>query len=449
MVRKPFILASLLRVGTLFLSSIGFVPTQAQSKPELQIIWFAWPPCDNLQKLVSTYPDATVTVKCVPIGQWHDTIFTDFVAKGGADLPILDSQYIGEAVKGGHLLELTDWMKTNVDVAQYVPAALSAYGEYPPASKRYYGLPAMADVMIQVYRKDIFDKAGLKPATTWTELLATAQKIKADKLAPAGFSWFWCGAAACYDNVQTAWNQIAWSFGGELWDPATYKIKGVLDSAETIKALQYAAELYKTGPEGSGNFGFGEDVDAVCTGKAAMTVIWVGFGPSFTDPKGCPQSPNLAYAVAPGETKHVLSLGGMGIHVSTYTKNKDASFAFLKWFESKDTQLEWVKIGGYSARTDVLDSDTFKNAAPYNSVFAESYKLVKDFWNLPEYNDLLVIQGEQLNLAITGQVDPQAALTKIADTQQSILDKAYPNGPSGVSAVTGGSAPTMEATASK
>jgi multiple sugar transport system substrate-binding protein len=449
MVRKPFILASLLLVCSLFLSTIGFVPAQAQGKPELQIIWFAWPPCDNLQKLVSTYPDATVTVKCVPIGQWHDTIFTDFVAKGGADLPILDSQYIGEAVKGGHLVELTDWMKTNVDVATYVPAALSAYGEYPPNSKKYYGLPAMADVMIQVYRKDIFDKAGLKPATTWSELLTQAQKIKSDKLAPAGFSWFWCGAAACYDNVQTAWNQIAWSFGGELWDPATFKVKGVLDSPENLKALQLAAELYKTSPDGSGNFGFGEDVDAVCTGKAAMTVIWVGFGPSFTDAKGCPQSANLAYAVAPGETKHVLSLGGMGIHVSAYTKNKDASLAFLKWFESKDTQLEWVKIGGYSARTDVLDSDTFKNAASYNGVFAESYKLVKDFWNLPEYNDLLVIQGEQLNLAITGQADPQAALTKIAETQQAILDKAYPNGPSGLSAVTGGSAPTMEATAAK
>jgi len=442
--RKHFALVSLLLVCTLLLGAASNFATRvnAQSKPDLQIIWFAWPPCDALGTLVSKYPDANVSVKCVPIGEWHNTIFTDFVAKGGADLPILDSQYTGEAVKGGHLLDLTDWMKTNVDVDQYVPAALSAYGEYPPNSKKYYGLPAMADVMIQVYRKDIFDKAGFKPATTWTELLTQMQKIKADKLAPSGFSWFWCGAAACYDNVQTAWNQIAWAFGGELWDPATFKIKGILDSDTNVKALQYAAELYKTSPDGSGNFGFGEDVDAVCTGKAAETIIWVGFGPSFTDTKGCPQSANLAYAVAPGEAKHVLSLGGMGISVSTYTQNKDASLAFLKWFESKDAQLEWVKIGGYTARTDVLDSDTFKNAAVYNSVFAESYKLVKDFWNLPEYNDLLVVQGEQLNLAITGQVDPKTALATIADKQQAILDKAYPNGPAGMSAVTGGDTAT-------
>ncbi len=421
-------------------------PARAQ-KPELQITWFSWPPCEALQTLVNTYQDATVKVKCVPLGQWHDTIFTDFVAKGGADLPILDSQYIGEAVKGGDLLELTDWMKTNIDVDKYVPAALSAYGEYPPLSKRYYGIAAMADVMVLVYRKDLLDKAGLKPAKTWTELLAQAQKIKADKVAPAGFSWFWCGAAACYDNVQTAWNQIAWAFGGELWDPATYKVQGVLNSDSNVKALQYAAELYKTGPEGSGNFGFGEDVDAICTGKSAMTIIWVGFGPSFLDPKGCNQSANLSYAVAPGEAKHVLSLGGMGIHVSAFTKNKDASLAFVKWFESKDVQTKWAELHGYSARTDVLASDTFLKAAPYNAVFAESYQLVKDFWNLPEYNSMLVVQGEQLNLAVTGQLDAKTALDNIAKAQQDILDKAYPNGPPKGSADTsGGGAATPAAT---
>src|SRR5437016_4098439 len=110
MVRKSFTLVSLLLVLALLLSAVsGTMPVKAQAKPDLQIVWFAWPPCDALQTLVSKYPDANVSVKCVPIGQWHDTIFTDFVAKGGADLPILDSQYIGEAVKGGHLLELTDW----------------------------------------------------------------------------------------------------------------------------------------------------------------------------------------------------------------------------------------------------------------------------------------------------------------------------------------------------
>jgi len=36
---------------------------------------------------------------------------------------------------------------------------------------------------------------------------------------------------------------------------------------------------------------------------------------------------------------------------------------------------------------------------------------------------------ENLNLAVTGQMEPKAALDAIASKQQSIIDDAYPNGP--------------------
>jgi multiple sugar transport system substrate-binding protein len=415
------------------------------SGANLQIIWFAWQPCQALGELVKGYKDATVEVRCVPIGQWHDQIFTDFAAKGGADLVILDSQFIGEAVTGGHIVELTDWMQGNIEVEDYVPAAMSAYGEYPPGSKRYYGVAMMGDTQMLVYRSDIFNdpkvkeayqaKAGKELAVpkTWTELLQTAQFFKetpddVDSV-PNGYTTYWCGTVACYDQVVTVWNQMAWSFGGELWDPTTYKVEGVLNSDTNVKALEFAAELFKTGPEGSGDFTFNETVDAICSGSVAMTTIWFGFGPAFVDPNGCKQSANLSYDLVPGEAKHITSLGGMGIHVSSYAKNQDAALAFLKWVQSKETQLEWAKLGGFSARKSVLESDEFTKATPYNPIFAKAYLDVKDFWNVPEYNKMLQIQMEQINLAITGQADPKTALDTIAAEQQSILDEAYPNGP--------------------
>ena len=411
----------------------------------LQLIWFAWQPCQALTDLVKQYKDASVEVRCVPIAQWHDQIFTDFAAKGGADVVILDSQFIGEAVKGGHILDLTDWMKAgNIEIDDYIPAALSAYGEYPAGSGKFYGVPAEGDTQMLVYRKDIFNNqavkdgfqhwAGqeLKVPTKWSDLLKIAQYIKANPDPSGvkyGYTTFWCGTQACYDQVATVWNQMAWSWGGELWDPKTYKIQGIINSDTNLKALQFAAELFKTGPEGSGNFQFNETVDALCSGTTAMTTIWFGFGASFVDKNGCKQSDNLGYAVAPGEVKHITSLGGQGLHVSAYTKNKDAALAFVKWFESKDTQLAWARLGGFSARKSVLASADFQNAAPYNPVFAQAYLDVKDFWNIPEYNTMLPIQMEQLNLAITGQEDPKQALDTIAEEQQKIIDEAYPNGP--------------------
>ena len=414
------------------------------SGANLQVIWFDWQPCQALGQLVKTYKDATVDMRCVPIGQWHDQIFTDFVAKGGADIVILDSQYIGEAVKGNHILDLTEWMKTNIETDDYIPAALSAYGEYPAGSGKFYGVAAEGDTQMLVYRKDVFANQALKDAfkaktnkdlavpTKWTDLLEIAQFIKANPDVAGvknGYTTFWCGTAACYDQVATVWNQMAWSWGGELWDPTTYKIDGILNSDTNVKALQFAAELFKTGPDGSGNFQFNETVDALCSGTTAMTTIWFGFGAAFVDKTGCKQSDNLGYALAPGEVKHVTSLGGMGLHVSSYTKNKDAALAFVKWFESKETQTAWAKLGGFTARKSVLASDTFQNAAPYNPVFAKAYQDVKDFWNIPEYNKMLTIQMEQLNLAITGQEDAKEALDTIAKDQQQIINDAYPDGP--------------------
>jgi multiple sugar transport system substrate-binding protein len=413
-------------------------------KPQLSVIWFDWGPCQALTGLVKTYPDADVSVRCVPIGQWHDQIFADFAAKGGADVVILDSQYIGEAVVGNHILDLTDWMKTNIDVADYIPAALAAYGEYPAGSGKYYGIPAEGDTQMFVYRKDIFNdpkvQADFKAATghdlalpqKWTDLLEIAQFFKKNGSTygvPNGYTTHWCGTPACYDQIATHWNQILWSFGGELWDSKNYKVDGFINSDIGVKALDFDKQLFQTGPDGQGNFQFNEAVDAVCNGSTFMTTIWYGFGAAFVDPKGCKNSANLAYGITPGQDKHFLSLGGMGLHASAYTKNKDATLAFIKWFESKDTQLAWAKLGGFSARKSVLASDDFKNAAPYNPSFAEAYQYVKDFWNIPEYNTMLQTQMNNLNLAVTGQEDTKAALDAIAKDQQKILDEAYPNGP--------------------
>jgi len=413
---------------------------------KLQVIWFAWQPCQALTDLSKNFPGGSVEVRCVPIAQWHDQIFNDFAAKSGADIVILDSQFIGEAVKGGHIMDLTDWMKTNIDVDDYVASALSAYGEYPAGSAKFYGVAAEGDTQMLVYRKDLLGDATFaadykakmgaelpNPPKTWTDVLNVAQFVKDNsgkyKNLKYGYTTHWCGTPACYDQMATHWNQIMWSMGGEIWDPKTYKMQGLINSDIGVQALDFDRKLFQTGPEGQGNFQFNETVDALCSGTTAIGTIWFGFGAAFVDKAGCKNSDNLGYAAGPQDKQYFLSLGGMGLHVSSYTKNKDAALEYVKWFESKDTQLEWAKLGGFSARKSVLASDTFKNAAPYNPAFAEAYQHVKDFWNLPEYNQLLQTQMENLNLAVTGQKGSKEALDQIAGDQQKIMDEAYPNGP--------------------
>jgi hypothetical protein len=38
--------------------------------------------------------------------------------------------------------------------------------------------------------------------------------------------------------------QLAWMFGGQLWDDTTYRFRGVLDSPENVAALEFMKVLY-------------------------------------------------------------------------------------------------------------------------------------------------------------------------------------------------------------
>ena len=159
--------------------------------------------------------------------------------------------------------------------------------------------------------------------------------------------------------------------------------------------------------------------------------IWFGFGAAFVDKTGCKNSRQPGYAVGAGRDKHFTQPGRHGPPRQLATpRTRTPALAYVKWFESKDTQLAWAKLGGFSARKSVLASDTFKNAAPYNPAFADAYQYVKDFWNIPEYNAMLqTADGEPE----PGRHRPEGSegrrWTTIATKQQSILDEAYPNGP--------------------
>jgi multiple sugar transport system substrate-binding protein len=427
------------RIMTLLLLAVmalSFVPGMAQDT-NLSIVWFAWPPCDLLTSMVAEYPDANVTVSCVPLDQWHDQIFADFAAQGGADLPILDSQFMGEAVAGNHILNLTDWMQANLPVDDYNQAALSYYAEVPLGSGQFYSVPVITDTRMLVYRKDLFENPDVQAAYTaatgsdlkvpesWSELLQIAQFFKDSDFIANGYASHWVNAG---DLVQTAWNHILWSFGGELWDPNTYTVEGVLNNEIGVQAVEFGQALVATGPVGVAGFAFDETVGTICSGSTAMIEIWYGFGGAFTNSDTCGEAENLGFAVVPGEVEHYISLGGQGMSVSAYSQNQDAALAFIAWLQSDEIQTKWVEGGGFPGRNSILQSDAFLNAAPYNPTFAEAFTYVKDFWNIPEYNQLLGIQGEYLNLALSGQMDAKEALDAIAEEQQAVLDRAYPDG---------------------
>jgi multiple sugar transport system substrate-binding protein len=127
------------------------------------------------------------------------------------------------------------------------------------------------------------------------------------------------------------------------------------------------------------------------------------------------------------QNRRAISLGGQGFSISTKVskEQQELSKKFIAWFLQNNIQKEWItKDAGFTANTDILKSEAFKNATPYNAPFAESLDYVQDFWNVPVYNELLAVSQRYLGEAIDNVRPPQEALNLLANEHEQIFKDA-------------------------
>ncbi|HEX9640760.1 MAG TPA: extracellular solute-binding protein, partial [Candidatus Krumholzibacteria bacterium] len=127
--------------------------------------------------------------------------------------------------------------------------------------------------------------------------------------------------------------------------------------------------------------------------------------------------------------RRFASLGGQGCSISTKTSPEQQELAkrFISWFSTTETQKKWVqKPGGFTANVEILKSDAFKHASPYNEAFAVSMDIVQDFWNVPTYNELIAAATQQLGEAIDGKKSSKQALEGLAAEHEKILADSAP-----------------------
>ncbi|RAO33964.1 hypothetical protein PSN13_02831 [Micromonospora saelicesensis] len=425
------------------------IPELTKDPLTLSFIWFDWPPAKALEAFANAEykkerPNATIKVNTVPNANWHDAMFTQFAArKTDFDIAILDSQHIGEAVTNGNILDLTDFVKENIDVAAYNPYLLAAYGQFPQAEtgKRdenasLYGLPLLGDTWTMIYRKDLI---GDKPPQTWDQMIAAAEKCQADNPGVSGLAFHQANGS---DAAAVTYNTVNGIYGGNLWDSKTRKIDGVINDAAGQEAMDVLVNKMKPlTAKGSGNWFIDEVNAAVAQGKACIAFNWIAASGGLLDPKQSTLGTTreqildkLGFATLPSQKTNLVPLGGMGMHVSAYsaTANQTEALNFMKWFERADVQKKWAAAGGVPSRTDALESPEFLNAGPFNQVYTDSVPRMRDMWNVPEYARLVDIENTNVNAALNGAKKPKDALDDIAKEQQSVLDSSSRKGGGGL-----------------
>lgn len=406
---------------------------------KITIAWAQWDPANYLEELAKDFTRETgieVVVEQTPWTQYQDKIQTGvWAGKSDAyDIIVGDSQWLGRGAEEGHYVDLTEWAQTNIPWAEISDAAEEFYCKY---NGKVYAVPCEADAIGFAYRKDLFEdpkemaafkaKYGrdLAPPKTWQELRDIAEFFTRPEKKLYGVALFYAGGGS-YDGVTMGFQQVLWCYGGDLRDPKTGVVEGVINSPTAVKALEfYAKELKKFTPPGSESYYFNDTLKAFQTGLVAMAEDWYPFFPALTDPKQNPHAEHTGFFPSPaGPAGHYISLGGQGMSLSAYSRNQENAKKFLAWFSKRETQEKWAKMGGLTTNTSVLESEEFKNATPYNAAFAESVPRLKDFYNNPKYAELLEQTQIHWNAVVAGTETAQQAMDAVAREHTRILKEA-------------------------
>ena len=75
---------------------------------------------------------------------------------------------------------------------------------------------------------------------------------------------------------------------------------------------------------------------------------------------------------------------------------------FLEVVHQDEVQKRWAELGGYTASAARSESEEFRNATPYNEAFYQTMFVVKDFWAVPEFAELLTAANQRLYPFIVG-----------------------------------------------
>lgn len=297
------------------------------------------------------------------------------------------------------------------ELDDYLPGPLSAF----QIQGKTYGLPFMADAGALYYRKDLLDKYGKEVPGTWAELVATAKEIVEQEGNPdlKGFVSYW----KQNESPTSSMLEIYWEKGARIIGEDG---SSVIDEALLAETLAEMKQMMDDGVTASGieTFGTKEARDVMCAGGAVFARDWLsGYGP-FNNAETSQVAGKVEIAPLPSYG----CLGGWGVMVSNYSKNKPQAVEFAKFranYESQVTALELVDI-----------KPTFKSAYEDPALLEKKPELPGYLPALeqsrprpqsPFYAEISGIMQLEIHSVITGMSSPEDSAKKIMEQVNQIF----------------------------
>ena len=303
-----------------------------------------------------------------------------------------------------------------------------------------YSVPFYGESSFLMYRKDLFEQAGitLSPTPTWQEVADAAAKL--DRPDMAGIC---LRGKPGWGEFQATLDTEINTFGGRWFDE---NWNAQLTSPEVEKAVQFYVDLVRAhGEPGPATSGFGECATQLAQGRVAMWYDATSAVSVLEDPESSNVVGKIGYAPAPiAEKDHSGWLYSWSLGIPKSSKNQEAAWKFISWMTSKQylqmvgQELGWERVPPGSRMSTYQIPEYKQASAAYGPLTLESIENADplkptvqpvpytgiQFLAIPEFQDLGTRVSQQISAAIAGQKSVKDALEQ-SQKYAEVVGKTY------------------------
>ncbi len=302
---------------------------------------------------------------------------------------------------------------------QNIGVAGGQKGYLPGPTGSLFGLPFGAETSVLGYRKDIFEKHGLKVPQTYDEMVELACKIPQLEKGMGGIA----SRAASGQHAAHAYLLHLAPLGGRVFDAnwnATFNSDAGIKAAETLK------KIVDCGPEGAKTFGFAEAGSAFLQGKTAMYLDSTVFAGQVEDPNLSKVVGKVGWALHPMGVRRGSQTGGFGIAIPRNAKNKEPAFLLMQWLTSKKADKLIALQGGNPIRFSTHADAEVNAKLPYMAVFGEALKYADPDWRpiIPVWGKINADLGTTISKVLTEGLDVKQAMEGLNTRTKAVMSEA-------------------------
>ena len=401
---------------SLLLAACSSGGTDSEASGEINVFLIPSPSSTSIQSFIPGFEEETgikVNVSETPYGEAHQKQLLSYQQKAGAyDVAQFDNSFLMPFCQAKAMSSLDGNLK---DSSEYDIADFSqSQQDYGKCNGETLGLTLSTEPMIQWYRTDIYEKLGLKPATTWDEYYNNAKKVQA-----AGYGGQIIGFGP---NVSWWWMTMVWSFGGKLYDDA---LNPAVNSKEAIAATDYLKKLISVSPKGALTANSDEVTSKFLGENIGAMINYSGYYGSVLDKTINKNEGKIGTAPMPKGSADITHLAGWNIGIPSDAKNPTAAWKFLEYVLGKSNSKAYLESGAAAIgrKSITTDADLLAKFPYLAQLEIPASSRIERYPQIAVWPEFEVAAIDAVTQVLNGKSDSTKAMTALNEKLKPILAK--------------------------